>query len=190
MKNRKYKKVNINKTSSWTDENEYHFGVYAFDKKAYDNMVRAVRETEAHVDLADSKVDWHFASTCLCALKGYSAFFNKVEHDAKQGGLETAQEFGYSYFWTNLSLENTTVFFIEIFRQEFLLNNKDFDISFSNWIDNQKNDDGDFVYFAHTKDPIVVKSMANGASAELKAKADANGGFVKLTDIVKDMEVA
>jgi hypothetical protein len=190
MKNTKCNTVNVNNTSSWTDENEYHFGTYAFDKKAYDNMVRAVRETEAHVDLADSKVDWHLASTCLCALKGYSAFFNQVENTTKQGGLETAQEFGYSYFRMNFAVENTTVFFIEIFRQEYLLNNKDFDMSFSNWIDNQINDDGDFVYFAHTKNPIVVRSMANGMSAELKAKADANGGFVKLTDIVKDMEVA
>jgi hypothetical protein len=73
-------------------------------------VVKAARETEAFVDLADSKVDWHFASTCLCALKGYSAFFNQVKNTTKQGRLETAQEYGYSYFCTNISFENTTVF--------------------------------------------------------------------------------
>jgi len=193
MKNRKYKKVNINNTSSWADENEYHFDTYSFDKRAYDNMVLAVRETEADVDFADSKVDWHFATTCLVFLTPtQQQQFQLVEEHTMRKGNETAQAFGHSWFIVNFAYENMTVFKIETFRQTFLLKNNGFGYcqfkDYPKWLKEQTNEDGDFVYFAHTKKPIVVKSMANGMSAELKAKADANGGMVKLTDVAKEIK--
>ena len=50
------------------------------------------------------------------------------------------------------------------------------------------NEDGDFVYFADSKQPIVVRSMYNGMSDELKAKCDTNNGIVSLADYTDDME--
>ena len=139
MKSRKYKKVNIHNTVGWSDDNEYQFGTYAFDKRAYDNMVLAVREMEANVDFADSKVDWNFATMCITVSKGavQLTHFQSVKKTMKEEGNYTAQAFGYRWFLQNYAYENFTIWLIECFRQTFLLNNKKWDSSFGehfNWM--------------------------------------------------------
>ena len=195
MSKRKTKKVNINNTSNWIVENEYHFGTYAFDKRAYDNMVLAVRETEAKVDFADSKVDWHFACTCLAFLSpSHQQHYVDVEKSTMMKGNETAQAFGFSWWQFNYAFENMTVFKIECFKQTFLLKKTTDEFNYCNfsgfaeWMKDNKNEDGDFVYFADSDKPIVVRSMYNGMSDELKAKCDANNGIVSLADYTDDKE--
>ena len=182
-------KRKFKQTNGWTEENSYYFGTYAFDKRAYDNLVLAVRETEAKVDFADSKVDWHFACTCLAALSPlHLQRYLDVEKHTMMKGDETAQAFGYEWWEFNYAFENYTVYAIEQFRQTMLLKDSNWNVGFGTWIREQVNEDGDFVYFADSKQPIVVRSMYNGMSDELKAKCDANNGIVSLADLTDDIE--
>ena len=181
-------KRKFKQTNGWIEENRYYFGERGFDKRAYENLVLAVRETEANVPFAESRVDWHFASLCLCVVNGNSEQFDEVQTSAALKGNKTAQAFGYEWWKFNYAFENYTVYAIEQFRQTMLVKDTNWNVGFGTWIREQMNEDGDFVYFADSKQPIVVRSMYNGMSDELKAKCDANNGIVSLADYTDDME--
>ena len=109
-------------------------------------------------------------------------------------GNETAQAFAFNWWQFNYAFNNRTVFNIEIFKQIFLLKKSEYEFDynpfsgFAKWMKDNTNEDGDFVYFADSDKPIVVRSMYNGMSDELKAKCDANNGIVSLADYTDDKE--
>jgi len=186
----------------------------ALVKKQYDNAVKAVREIEelensADIDFATTDVDWNSACEFHSNIKGEQALAIYKNHMDTLEGKEVENDYvayvkvqqqAFRFYTFNFAWENATTFRIELFK-DFIIdaeipcfysvqrNAEQFD-AFKEYINSITNEEGDFVYFADTDKPIVVKSMANGMSAELKAKADANNGIVSLADYTKDMEVA
>ena len=186
----------------------------ALVKKQYDNAVKAVREIEAlessaDIDFATTDVDWNSACEFHSNIKDEQTF-GKYEYHMKtlegkevesvEDGYTQVQKQAFRFYTFNFAWENATTFRIQLFK-DFMIdaeipcfysvtrNAEQFDV-FKEYINSITNEEGDFVYFADTDEPIVVKSMANGMSAELKAKADANNGIVSLADYTADMEVA
>jgi len=146
-------------------DTNYNFGDEEFNKVAYANLVLAVRETEAQllIDLELSQVDWRLACLCQCILKNTEAHFYAYEaHVLSDGG--TRQEVWHKYYCSHFARENAAVWRIGGFKNIFFEDGEVWENtynSFKTWLASITNKDGNFVYFADTSAPIVVKSMSN-----------------------------
>jgi len=184
----------------------------AVAKRLYNNAVLAVREIEAisnsaDMDLSKTHVDWNSACELHSFLNESKQFSNYMDKNVKGktvkdlvGAKELVQKSAYDFYVFNFAWENATAFRLDLMNDyikenqlpcwySIRRNSEQYDV-FRQYITSITNEEGDFVYFADTDEPIVVKSMANGISAELKAKADANNGLFSVVDFVADMEVA
>jgi hypothetical protein len=183
----------------------------ALVKGLYKNAVKAVREIEelsnsADIDFATTDVDWNSACEFHSNIKGEQAYEIYRNHMDTVKGKEVENDYeaylkvqqqAFSFYTFNFAWENATTFRIELFK-DFMVdaeipnfysvqrNAEQYD-AFKEYMISITNEEGNFVYFADTDEPIVVESMANGMSDELKAKADANNGIVSIADYTEDM---
>ena len=172
----------------------------------YANVVFAVREMEAitnsedTIDLSTTNVDWASACELHSNMRGSYPIYAKYMEGALEEAYdevgcikEAIQKLSLNYYMFNFAYENAVMFRLNEFKNFIDSGTKVEALNFNkmnDYIKSITNEEGDFVYFADTDEPIVVKSMANAMSAELKEKADANNGIVSLADVTADMEVA
>ena len=161
----------------------------------YDNAVLAVRETEAilhkreRIDVRTTKVNWRDAVELHSDMRGSTAFFNDsfainfrdVEVDNACELEELVQDFCIDYYMFNFAYENAVVYRLNELKQYIEKGIKPQPLNFNKMDEfclSIKNENGDFVYFADSDEPIVVKGIGN------------KEGSVSLVELAKEMEVA
>ena len=164
-------------------------------KAQYDNAVLAVRETEAiaysseDIDVKTTKVNWKDAVELHSNMRGGYEFYSNymttelanIEVADESEVEDVIQQLCIDYYMFNFAYENAVVFRLNEWKQYFEKGIKPQPLNFNKMEEfclSIKNEDGDFVYFADTNEPIVVKGMGS------------NKGKVSVAEAVKNMEVA